>query len=608
MPNRLYRAWLKFFFVLCNTGSAEALLAQTSELTQAQSPNLPASERQVPPIPPQDVIPSNPAPSLPKNRPQSAPSSEELLPSSPDQTTPQGEIQGTEQTITVMGFKFTGNTAFSAEELEVTTAGLTNKTLTLSRLLQVASDVSQVYVDKGYTTSGAIIVIPEATQETGQGMVEVQVVEGSLAEIEISTTEDSSRLNEGYIRSRLQRGISKPLNINDLQEALQLLQLDPLISGISATLASGSRRGESILQVKVTEAPSFYLQGRLNNYRSPSIGTFERGGSLTETNVSGLGDRISFALFNTDGSNQIDISYRIPLNSLNGTVGFNFNYQKNEVVEPPFDELNIESESTYYELSVRQPILRNINNQTQTYDEIALGLSAFWRQSSTSVFFNQPYSLPGAEADGETRIFALRFAQEWTRQNPRSVLALRSEFSAGLDAFNSTTNEQIEGVTRIPDSRFFAWRGQAQWVRSFAPDSLLLLGGNLQLANDTLLPAEQFGIGGFYTVKGYRQDALLTDNGFVAFAEYRLPLLRVASGQGILQAIPFANYGIGWNNFDLADPDPQNLASVGLGLQWRQGDNFTARFDWGIPLVDIDSRDRTLQEQGLYLSLQWSIF
>ena len=47
---------------------------------------------------------------------------------------------------------------------------------------------------------------------------------------------------------------------------------------------------------------------------------------------------------------------------------------------------------------------------------------------------------------------------------------------------------------------------------------------------------------------------------------------------------------------------------TGIGLQWQIGDNFTARFDWVIPLVDVDSRDKTLQEQGVYFTINYSIF
>jgi len=47
---------------------------------------------------------------------------------------------------------------------------------------------------------------------------------------------------------------------------------------------------------------------------------------------------------------------------------------------------------------------------------------------------------------------------------------------------------------------------------------------------------------------------------------------------------------------------------IGLGLLWQMGDNFSARIDYGIPLIDVDSGDRTLPEKGVYFSLRYSPF
>ena len=580
--------------VLINTIVANSLYAQT-ESNPADTPRLQ----------PQDVNPPPPRPSLPEATPSSPPSPEELLPSP---LTPSEELFNTEETITVTEFIFTGNTLFTDEELrERFTKNLTNQPLSLTKLLTIASDIAQLYSEQGHTTSGAIISIPETTQQQGTGIVEIKVIEGELTNIKILSAEDSLQLNPDYIRSRLNLAASKPLNIYRLQEALQLLQINPLIESISATLSAGASAEQSILEVTVLEADTFNLQAFADNNRSPSVGSFRRGGTITEANLLGWGDRLSFSYANTDGSDAFDVAYTVPINPYNGTLSFTYSDTSNEVIEPPFNDANIESESSSYELSLRQPIIQNIDRDTRIFDEVALGLSAFWRSSESSVE-NDPFALsPGAEADGDINIFALRFTQEWTRQNADSVFALRSEFSVGLDAFDSTTNEQIVGVARIPDSRFFSWRGQAQYVHLLASETLLILRGNLQLSNDAILSAEQFSLGGVNTVRGYRQDTILTDNGLLVSAELRLPILKGFSELGIVQIIPFLDFGKGWNNFDVPNPEPQNLASLGMGLLWQE-ENFNFRLDYGIPLINVDSRERTLQEQGLYLSLQWNLF
>ncbi len=580
--------------IVINAVLATSLDAQTVE-TNPDTPQLPPQDINPPPLPPP----------LPETSPESPPSPQDLLPTPP--TSPE-EFLNTEETITVTEFIFTGNTLFTNEELETKfTQDLTNQPLSLNRLLQIANDIAQLYSEQGYSTSGAIISIPETTQQQGRGMVEVKIIEGELSEIKVFSAKDSLKLNPNYIRSRINLATSKPLNIYHLQEALQLLQLNPLINSISATLSAGASPEQSILEVKVLEADTFNLQVFADNNRSPSVGSFRRGGIITEANLLGWGDRLSLDYANTDGSDAFNVSYTVPINPDNGTLSFTYSDTSNEVIEPPFNSLNIESESSSYELSLRQPIIQNINRNTQTFDEVALGISAFWRGSESSLE-NEPAPLsPGAEANGDINIFALRFTQEWTRQNASSVLALRSEFSLGLDAFDSTTNEQIVGVDRIPDSRFFSWRGQAQYVYLLAPETLLILRGSLQISNDALFGAEQFSIGGFNTVRGYRQDTVLTDNGFVASAELRIPIIEGFSESGIVQIIPFIDYGKGWNKSSNSNPNPQNLASLGVGLLWQE-DNFNFRLDYGIPIIDADSRKRTLQEQGLYLSLQWNLF
>jgi hemolysin activation/secretion protein len=158
-----------------------------------------------------------------------------------------------------------------------------------------------------------------------------------------------------------------------------------------------------------------------------------------------------------------------------------------------------------------------------------------------------------------------------------------------------------------PDSRFFTWQGQGQWVRSLGPDALFLLRGGAQLSTDSLLTLEQFALGGQSTVRGYRQDQLLTDNGILASAELRFPILREPNSNLLLQIAPFVDFGYGWNNAG-ATPDPNVLAGIGTGLLLNLDQRLTARFDWGLPLTSVNSDRNTFQENGLYFSVELLLF
>ncbi|MBE9209624.1 ShlB/FhaC/HecB family hemolysin secretion/activation protein [Nostoc sp. LEGE 06077] len=558
--------------VLCNYHQA---IAQTSSPQTLPTGRI--EDISVPPLP-SDALPQ------PSDK-------EPLLPpvQLPDQSTP-GEDDSSAK-FRVDRIEVVGSTVFKPADFAPITAPFIGREVTFAELLQVKEAISKLYTDKGYVTTGALI----SPQTVDAGVIKIQVVEGSLQEIQIV---GNRRLNSNYIRDRIRIGAGKPLNVPRLLEKLQLLRLDPRIQNLSAELQTGTTPGTNILRVEVKEADTFTATVSLDNGRSPSVGSFRRGIDVQEANLLGLGDTLSVGYTNTDGSNTIAASYTLPVNAHNGALSFSVNQGWNNVIEDPFSVLDIQSNSTSYEFGFRQPLLQK---PTQ---ELAVGFSFSRQESQTKIGLDNiggfPLS-PGADDNGRTNISALHFTQEYTQRSSKQVFAARSQFSLGVDWFGANVSNEA------PDSNFFSWRGQAQWVRQFAPDTLLLARGDLQLAADTLVPLEQFGLGGQLSVRGYRQDTLLTDNGILFSSEFRFPILRANKIQGVLQLAPFVDVGKGWNTKG-TNPSSSTLVSTGLGLLWKQGNNFSARLDWGIPLISVEGDKETLQENGLYFSMQYSPF
>lgn len=543
---------------------------------------------------PRDSRPPSLQPPVEPTQPTPLPPPDRLL--QPEETSPTpASPEPIPVTLVVNRYEVKGSTVFSAAELEAVTRPFTTPVLghpaSFTEMLQARSAVTKLYVDRGYMTSGAII----RPQPIKDGVVVIDVVEGKLEQINVHGTR---RLKSGYVSSRLAIATQPPLNQNRLLEALQVLQLDPLIQSISADLQAGTRPGTNILDVKVTEAKTFSLPVTLDNGRSPSVGSFRRQIALNQANLLGNGDSLSIGYTNTDGSNGVDVNYTTPLSPRNTKLSLAFGTTRSRVIEKPFDILDISAKSSYYELSLRHPLV-----QTPT-EELAIGLALSHQSSQTFLGLDDigafPLS-PGADSKGRTSTTAIRFFQEWSKRSSQQVLALRSQFSLGTSWFGATVNQ--DG----PDSHFFSWRGQGQWVRQLAPDTLFLARADVQLADRPLLGLEQFGLGGQLSVRGYRQDFLLTDNGWLASAEFRIPVLRVPKLHGVLQVTPFIDVGRGWNTNSVS-PSPGTLAGTGIGLLWRQGNNLTARLDWGIPLISVKSEGKSWQENGIYFSLTWSPF
>lgn len=491
--------------------------------------------------------------------------------------------------ITVNRFEITGSSIFSPEELTEITQPFLDRPLSFAELYQARSLITKLYTDNGYINSGAYI----PPQKMNSGTVTIQVIEGELEAINVT---GAKRLDPKYIRKRLEIAAGKPVNTDSLLSALQMLRLDPLIDNISAELSAGVRPGTSLLDITIEEADAFKVSTNFDNGRSPSVGTDRRGIGITHNNLLGFGDKFDFKYTNTDGSNSFDFAYAIPVNAHNGQLSFSYGTNSNDVIEEPFTPLDIESESRYYQLNFRQPLIQKPNN------ELSMGLT-FSRSESETFLFDTPFGLSrGADEEGKTRISAVRFFQEWVNRNENQVIAARSQFSLGVNVFDATINADA------PDSSFFAWRGQGQWVRRLDEDFLLLLRGDVQLSASSLVPLEQFRVGGFNSVRGYRQDFVLGDNGVFASAEVRIPLFRISSPDAVVQLAPFFDIGTVWNNDDDVEISHDILPSIGLGLNVDVSDRFNARLDWGIPLVDIDTDKNSLQESGIYFSINYNLF
>ena len=478
-----------------------------------------------------------------------------------------------------------GSTVFSPTQLEAAVASFIGKEASFEELLAIRTAISKLYTDAQYTTSGAFL----PPQDVTDGVVKVQVVEGAIEKINI---QGLKHLRSSYVRDRIGLASHPPVNLHRLEEGLQLLQLDPLIDTIQAELSAGTSPGLSVLTLNVKETERLTTTLIVANRDSPSVGEIRGTAVIHYNNLLGLGDLLNVDYGITQGINSYNLGYEIPLNPHNGTLSLSYANSKSRIVEEPFSDLDINADSQSLSLGFRQPIV-----QTPTR-EFALSASLDLRQSKTFILEDVPFSFSLGPENGKSNVTVLRLTQDWVNRSTNRVLAARSQFSFGLDALGATVSDT--GT----DGRFASWVGQFQWVQSLGRDAILIARTGAQLSFDSLLPIEQFSIGGVDTVRGYRQNQRVADNGLVGSVEVRVPIINKPDGIGSIQLAPFFDIGTVWNHKgDI--PSPSTLASIGLGLRWQRSPDFSASLDWGIPLTSISDQGNTLQDKGLSFSVRF---
>ncbi|MBW4505164.1 MAG: ShlB/FhaC/HecB family hemolysin secretion/activation protein [Scytonematopsis contorta HA4267-MV1] len=572
-----YLRFTQLFLILlwCYSITPLMVLAQSMPPSGVTiSPEVPSRVEETIPKPlPSPTVPTTPAvPTIPI-----IPSPQQQKP--PETTFPSGEKFFVKKII-VNGYSVLGDDIIKLKKC------YENRDVTFEELLELRSLITKLYVDNGYITSGAFLL---DNPNLANGVVQIQVVEGELEDIKIFGLK---RLQSGYVRSRIERLAGIPLNQKRLEEALQLLQIDPLIERINAELTAGSVPGNNILQVIITEAPAFHAGIVFANNQSPSVGSEQGSIFIAHDNLLGFGDRLSAEYALTEGLNIYDASYSVPINALDGKLSVRYSNNENRIIESQFRELGIRSEAETLSFSIRQPLIHKPDS------EFTLSLALDLRRSQTFILDDIPYSFNEGPENGESKVTVIRFSQDWSQRNTTSILAARSQFSLGIGAFDATLNDT--GT----DGRFFSWLGQFQWVQRLSPRILMLAKLNAQLTGDSLLSPEKISIGGVETVRGYRQNELVADSGVMGGVEVRIPL---TSKEEILKLVPFFDFGTVWNNRG-SNPDPQTLASLGLGLQWQPFNGLALRADYGIPLIGTNGGGRSLQDNGFNFSVRYQPF
>jgi len=348
--------------------------------------------------------------------------------------------------------------------------------------------------------------------------------------------------------------------------------------------------------VRVDDRHPFRVGLDVHNHRPPSVGAEEVVLRLTDLNLTGRSDvlQVSYGIARSDtdgfelsGLDNVAGAYAVPINVVDTTLAIFGSRSDSSVVEEPFDTLNIDSELTRYGVTLRQPLWQRVRG------EFALAVT-LERGESRTFLLGEPFDLAPGSVNGRTHVTVLRFAQEWFLRDLQQAFAIRSTVSFGIDAFDTTDN----GTDR--DATFVSWLGQAQYVRRlFDTASLLVLRVDGQVTDDPLLSIEQFSVGGWRTVRGYRENQLVRDQGVAASVEVRLPVLFDKKKNPVVQLAPFVDVGGGWNNEDPA-VGPATIASVGVGLLLTPNRHVNAELYWGYAFQDFDTSEDDPQDAGFH--------
>jgi hemolysin activation/secretion protein len=474
--------------------------------------------------------------------------------------------------VEVQGFEVEGNTLLPAERIDAALAPYRGKA-TLARLREAAAAVQELYRDAGF--GGVVAFLPG--QSAPGGVVRIRVVEGKLSKVTVKG-------NKAYATERLraslpalQEGRTPDVRLIDAQ--LQLANENPS-RNTQVLLQPGSEPATIEAQLTMTERPPTRVTLRADNTGSEGSGRWRTAVGWQHADLFGTDQVLTLEAQTAprDAKNVKILSgaWRLPLPQWLSTIDAFLAWSdvQSGTTSTAAGDLDFQGRGTV--LGVRGT--RYLPRMGGVDQRLSLGLE--WREYRNQCTIE---GLPEAACGSAGASVALHpLSLGYTAQSAGSLpwglsISLHGNAAAGG---GKGAAENFEAV-RAGSVRHYTLTRLAANIGSGPLPWLWNAGFSLQFSaqatGDTLVPGEQFGIGGAQSVRGYDEREVNGDNGGQLTLELvSASLLESAFGSpALLRLLLSADVGhVNNPNGDSCQEGRAScrLGSLGVGLRYAQGD------------------------------------
>jgi hemolysin activation/secretion protein len=293
----------------------------------------------------------------------------------------------------------------------------------------------------------------------------------------------------------------------------------------------------------------------------------------------------------------IGVGYKVPLYTLGDTFEFNVS------------DSNVDSRGTVSGTDIAAVGKGKILGLRYIHN---LDASAEWQNKFTAGLESHLYGNAGnaGESHLSTLPLALGYTGNWRAVQRELSWSANWLRNIPTGPYGLEPDLNADGGRAGAQAAYQAWKVNAQFTERFANQWTLRVGVSGQFTQDLLIAAEQFGIGGADSVRGFGEREAAGDQGVRAGMELTFTPWEL----GALRLVPlmFVDAASVRRNAPLAgEIGTQTLSSVGLGLRAASGRHASLRADWGyvtqglVGPADSAPNGATRGDSRLHMSLVW---
>lgn len=478
----------------------------------------------------------------------------------------------------VVGIDVSAVKNIDATALKTLLASYLGKPLSLLVLDKINQDISLHFRQQDYTVVDSIV---PSNQDITDGVVQLIIMVGKMGKLTVKGGKyfSAERVKQSF--SLLENDI---LKTSLLKGDLNWLNNNPFRS-VNLALEAGDKVGLTNVQLMIEDLKPYRFYIGLENSGTELTGDNRLLLGANAGNVFGLEHQLNYQ-YSQDLSGKYlqahALNYVIPLNwrhtltlSLSDTVST----PKSALVG--FD---LEGKTSGYSLDYNIP-LKNMGALKHDFS-----IAYHFKESNNNLQFGQSTVF---NKFTEIAQFSFNYNASFVTDGAHNSLRASLVISpGGLTSKNDDEDFTVSRALAKADYQYLVLN--ATHSKKLSNDLLWALKAKLQLASNNLLGSEQMGIGGYSSIRGYNEFAVVGDKGLQISSQWTSEMTALKTSfipNTRYQWLTFVETGI-VNVIDpVANESSQTLSSIGGGLRFQFADNVMLRVDYGVALNSVDNND-----------------
>ena len=434
---------------------------------------------------------------------------------------------------------------------------------------QVKQEISAYYTEANQPF--LLVQIPE--QDVTTGKVRYVIMEGHVGDILYTGNKwFSSELLGRYLHVKSGDKIDEPQLLNDVAS----MNRNPF-HFTEVVLQPGDKKGKTDIELMTQEHFPLRVFGGADNTGNPFTGNSRYFAGFNWGNALFQDDLLTYQFTTAD-------NYKRFWSHFGSYTSF-FSWGHSLFLYGGYSEIhphirNFSSEGKSYQGSLRynmplKPYYKSVRQE--------VGVGADIKGMNSSLFFSDlTGSIPVSAHLSNLSQLVLSYGLQ--QSSPRNKLNLSLEFFASPVLWMANQNkERFNEIRPHALPRYFYSR--LNTADNWTLPHKFVLAANLRLQGATmpLMPSEQFGLGGYNSVRGYDEHAFNADLALCANVELRMPTIKVFKCSNALTFLAFLDYGVGHNfkNDFHGVSSTEHLLGIGPGVRYEIYPYLSLRADYG---------------------------